>query len=386
MGSAEQKRGEWPSRDEFPVTASWAYLSHQLRGPLPARTASRLREMVDDFSSQGAKALPRWQPEAGRARGHMARLMGASASEISFARNTSDAISLVANGLALGPGDRVITNDLEYPANIYPWWNLRDRGVEVVCVASVAGRVPVEALEQELRRGAAVLALSWVEFSTGFRNDLAVIGRLCEDHGVLLVVDAVQGLGALKMDVERWRVPVVAADARKWLLGLDGLGILYCRADVRERIRVPVVGAASVQNSSDYLDYDLALLPDSRRFECGALNTPGCVALAESTELLLEVGPERIERRVLALTERLCERLNECGASVTSPRQLPEERSGIVTWRVASGRPEQLREAFERERLAVNVAADGTILASPHFYNTFEEVERAAEVSCGVSG
>ncbi len=358
------------------MTARHVYLNHSLRGPLPTRTAARLEELVADLRDDGAAALARWRPEAERARENVARLLGTSVDSVAFLRNASEAISAVANGIAWAPGDRVIVSDLEYPANVYPWMNLAGAGVEVVVVPSRDGRVELDDLDVELRRGARVLATSAVTFTTGFRIDLDTLGARCADTGTVLVVDAVQALGSVAMDVTRSRVPVVVGDGRKWLLGTDGVGILAIDPATAGELRVPTVGALSVQNASDYLDYDLTLRSDARRYESGALNTPGTVALAESTALLLEAGADRIEARILELTDHLVGRLQEAGATLRSPRERPGERSGIVACAIAPEDVPALRHRLAADRIQCRLDDTGLLCASPHFYNVEAELDR----------
>ncbi|HHT9119846.1 MAG TPA: aminotransferase class V-fold PLP-dependent enzyme [Candidatus Hypogeohydataceae bacterium YC41] len=361
-------------RKEFPVTKKYAFLDHACIGPLSRRAAENMRTFVEDMHRHGGIHEDLWIEEVEKARGLTACLLGCSKEEVSFTKNTSEGISFVANGLDWETGDNVVITQIEFPANVYSWMNLKRKGVEVRFVQEAEGRIPFEGIEAAIDDKTYVVSLSFVEFTTGFRNDLKKIGELCKEKGIIFVVDAIQGLGALRLDVKEMGIDFLAADGHKWLMAPEGAGIFYARRGALDWLKVKEVGWASVVNKEDYLSYDLTLRPDSSRFECGSLSTVCFYGLKGALELLLEAGIGPIEDRILDLTNHLCKGLTEKGYIIYSSRR-EGETSGIVSFYSDKHDNSQIWKGL-RERGIILSLRDGRLRAAPHFYNTHEEVDR----------
>jgi selenocysteine lyase/cysteine desulfurase len=364
------------TRSFFPVTRTLAYLNHAGVAPISTRVAEALTRYSAEATHRGAFDYQRsFDAEVERVRGRAARLLGSGADEIAFAKNTSEGLGLVAAGLDWQRGDRVITCDLEYPSNVYPWWSLRPRGVETVMLPGRDGRLPLESVEEALRHPRArLLSLSSVEFGSGARNDLPALGRLCRERGVLFCVDAIQSLGCFPLDVAECHVDFLAADGHKWLLSVEGCGLFFCRRALLGRLEPRVIGWRSVTNNLDFDRYHLELQPGAGRFEEGTPNTPGIFALGAAIDLLLELGVDEIGRRVLELTDLLCQGLEARGAKIASPRA-PGQASGIVAFRFRDEAPAQTAARLRAAGVFV-VARRGCVRASPHFYNSPEDLDR----------
>ena len=366
--------------EEFPIIEKCAYLNHAGIGPLPRRSAARMRMLAEWVSCSGDRHWMERQQEAERVRGLAARLLGArEVHEVAFVENTSSGLSLVAEGLAWRPGDNVVGADFEFPSNIYPWMNLAARGVEFRRAAERDGRIDPEELLSLIDDRTRMLALSWVQYASGFRSDLARLGRACRERGVLFVVDVIQGLGALGLDVERDCVDVAVASSHKWLLGAEGIGILYVSDRVVERLRPVRAGWHSVREPLQWADLDLTWGAGAKRFESGSLNVYGIVALGGSLELLLEAGAERIEPRVLDLTGRAAHGLADLGFEIVSSRA-PGETSSIITAVPPGGRDAAELTKALNEKDVVVAARAGRLRISPHLYNTESEIDRCLEV------
>jgi cysteine desulfurase/selenocysteine lyase len=366
--------------EEFPIIENCAFLNHAGGAPLPRRSATRMRMLAEWVSCTGDRFWLDRLKETERVRGLAAQLIGArEAHEVAFVENTSSGISLVAEGLDWRPGDNVVSADFEFPSNIYPWMNLAPRGVELRRAAERDGRIDPEELLSLIDGRTRMLALSWVQYASGFRSDLARLGRACRERGVLFVVDVIQGLGALPLDVEREFVDVAVASAHKWLLGPDGTGILYVSDRMVEQLRPPRAGWRSVRDQFEWTDFDLTWGEGAKRFESGTLNSYGIVALGGSLELLLEAGSERIEPWVLGLAERGAKGFQDLGFAVVSSR-VPGETSGIVTAVPPAGRDaaELARQLKEKDVMAA--ARAGRLRISPHLYNTEGEIDRCLEI------
>src|SRR5206468_3207515 len=234
------------------------------------------------------------------------------------------------------PGDNIVTAAEEYPANVYPWMNLASRGVEFRTVSSRDSRIWLDDIRAAIDSRTRLVSLSFVEYASGFRNDLDAVGALCRERGVLFVVDAIQGLGVLPLDVARTPVDALAADGHKWLLGPEGLGVFWCRRELAERLHPVGVGWHSVVGAFDFARVDFTLKPGAGRWEGGTPNVGGILALGASLGLLLEAGIDAVAERVLALTDRLCEQAARAGLTVFSSRR-PGDRSGIVSLAAPAG-------------------------------------------------
>lgn len=359
---------------EFPVAARYLYLNHAGVSPIPASSAAAGVRLLHQFRDEGAFRLRQWTELAEEARSRFARLIGASTEEIAIIKNTSEGISLVAAGFPWKEGDNLVTANVEFPANVYPWMRLASRNVEVRMVQAREGRVRTKDVIAACDGRTRVVALSSVEFANGFRNDLPRIGEFCRSRGVFFFVDAIQSLGAIPMDVEACGIDALAADGHKWMLSPEGIGGFYISREVMEMVEPLVLGWHSVRNRFDFEQYDFRLSPDARRFEPGSFNTVGLAAFGASLDLLLSTGVERIWERVLRLTEVAMDAALGEGYELLSSR-LPEERSGIVTFRVPGADSQALWKAL-LARNAVCSPRSGGIRISPHFYNTSEEIAR----------
>jgi selenocysteine lyase/cysteine desulfurase len=364
-------------RTEFPVTQRWAFFDHAAVAPLTARARHAMEAWAADLADNGDVYHGRWMKRVDEIRGLMGRLLHADPFDIAFVKNTSEGIGIVAEGLPWQAGDNLVTSEEEYPANLYPWMNLANRGVEVRHIASRGARIAVDDLRAAMDGRTRIVSLSWVEFASGFRNDLDTIGSLCRERGVLFFVDAIQGLGVFPLDVERSPIDFLAADGHKWLLGPEGAGILYVRRPLVEHLRPVGVGWNSVVGALDFSHIDFTLKPHAGRWESGSLNVAGIVGLGASVELLLGIGIEKISARAMELTDYLCAQLAEQpGLEVFSSR-LPGEASSIVSLIVPA--PAELKARCKANQIVVNHRA-GRLRVSPHFYNTTEEIDRLVEL------
>lgn len=372
-------------RDELPVTKACVYLNHAGTSPLPRRAGQRMAEFAEVSSRTGDRAWSERMREAERVRGMAARLLGAARShEVAFVENTSSALSMVAEGLDWQPGDNVVGAALEFPSNVYPWMSLAARGVEYRQAGERDGRIDPEELLSLIDDRTRMLALSWVQYASGFRSDLARLGRACRERGVLFVVDVIQGLGALRLDVERDLVDVAAGSVHKWLLGPEGLGLLYVSDRVVDRLRPVRSGWRSMREQFQWTDFGIDWNDGAKRFESGTLNIYGIAALGGSLDLFyeasIEAGIEAVERRILALADRAARGLADLGFNLVSSRE-PDETSGIITATHPDFNPSDLVRRLAGKDIIVAARA-GRFRISAHFYNTEEEIDQClAEVA-----
>jgi selenocysteine lyase/cysteine desulfurase len=363
-------------RAEFPVTRRWAFLDHAAVAPPPERARQMLCEWAADMTENGVVNESRWLKQLEEVRRLFGQLLNADPLEIAFIKNTSEGVGFIAEGFPWKAGDNVIIAEEEYPANVYPWLNLRDRGVEVRPIPSRGPRIDLDDLRKTIDSRTRIVSLSYVEFASGFRNDLEAVGSLCRKHGILFFVDAIQGLGVLPLDVKQTPIDFLAADGHKWLLGPEGAGVFWIRRELIDRLHCTSVGWNSTVGAWDFSAIDFQLKPHAGRWENGTLNVGGFLALGASLRLLMDFGLESITRRVLELTDYLCEQARAAGIEVFSSRE-PQEKSGIVSLIV----PEAKERAKQCRAAGIVVSARaGRLRVSPHFYNTPEEIDRLVNV------
>jgi cysteine desulfurase/selenocysteine lyase len=365
-------------RSLFPVTEKFIYMNHAAVSPLSKPVRDAMVGITDDVMLNGTGNYDDWYRTYELARSAAARLVNAQPHEIAFMPNTSAAISAIANGLELRSGDNIVSCEVEFPANVYPWMRLKEElGITMKLAPERDGRVDPDELISLMDDRTRIVTLSWVQFASGFRSDLARVGRECRARGVFFMVDAIQGLGALKLDVERDYVDAFAADGHKYLLGTEGAALLFVSDRVIERIKPTVLGWTSVkkydQFSHSALDYKLDYREGALRFECGSLNTVGVYGLRAALDLFLEVGPERIEEYILSLSDYLADRLRDKDYEVISPRRTGE-KSAIVCCKHRRFSAGELYGAL-RSRDIITAPRMNRLRISPHFYNTREEVD-----------
>lgn len=360
-------------RDEFPVTNNYVYLDHAGVAPVSLRVKRAVEEFVSEATEFGAFNYTSWTKRVDGIRKKSSALIGAKPEEVAFVKNTSHGISIVAQGLDWKEGDNLIVYENEFPSNIYPWLNLKKRGIEIRFVPSRNERILIEDIEGLIDSRTRLVAISSVQFSSGFRIDLKSLGELCKRKGVLFFVDAIQSLGAVPMDVEEFQIDVLAADGHKWLLSPEGAGIFYCRIEIAERINPILIGWKSVLNEFDYDDIDFRLKTSALKFEEGSLSFIGIFALGAAVDFLLEVGINRIENRVLELGYLIIKEAEKRDFRVRTPMKR-EERAGIVS--IAKNfDPIGVKDKLRDDGILVNVRG-GAIRVSPHFYNTEQDVLR----------
>lgn len=360
-------------RAEFPVTKSYIYMNHAAVAPISTAVQRAMNQQLRDVAQHGIVHSSRWENTYRRARSAAGQLINAKPSEIAFVKNTTEGIQIVANGLKWKRRDNVVITDRGFPANVYPWINLKSRGVETRFAPEIDGRIPLDTLFDLVDENTRIISISSVEFASGFRHDLTQIGEFCKKNDILFFVDAIQSLGALKLDVANAHIDFLSADAHKWLLGPEGTGIFYCAKKVMRHLHVHNLGWTSVKNASDYLTYDPTPLPNAQRFESGTLNTAGIYGLKASLDLIQKIGIENIESRIIILTDQLVAGLEEKGYQVLSSRK-PHEKSGIVSFCHAKQKLDTLFEMLIKNQVICALRGNG-IRLSPHVYNTEEEID-----------
>ena len=385
-------------RQQMPVAERWAYFDHAAVAPLSLPAARALADWSDEVTLNGDAHWSEWRKRVEPVRKNAARLLGCQSSEVAFVSNTTSGLSIIAESFPWQPGDNVVLASSEFPANRNSWRCLIPRGVEVRVVESELGSdvCEIDKLMAATDARTRIVTASWVGFMTGWRHDLDELADACHRRGILLCVDAIQGLGIIPLDLSRTPVDFLAADGHKWMLGPEGAGVMFIRQEHLERLRPTGIGPNSIAFSGSYLgsvaDYsDSAgmyrvarpmqpneMFPAARRFEGGTANAGGILALGASLELLLSFGIDAIWSRLSDVTDQLRDVLTSLGFAIRSSNS-SDRRSGIVACEVSDD---------DRRRIAATAKPVGVILNfreglmrfSPHAYTNDSDLERLRSV------
>jgi cysteine desulfurase/selenocysteine lyase len=367
-----------PYRPLFPLAERYAFFNHAGVSPVNTRAIAAMnafnertaQEPFGDFREEIEGQLR-------DLRQRIATLINArSVDEIVLMPNTATGVNTAALSLPLRPGDNVLVLDGDYPANIYPWMNLAHRGVLTKIVPAHNGGLDLDVLQSRIDSNTRVIAMSTVVFATGFRNDIEGVGRICKERGIFLAVDGIQSLGALPFDVQAANVDFLAAGSQKWLIGPIGGGFLYVRRELLDDlVPGPYVGASSVVDGANFLDYNFTLQPTAERFSLGSSGIMNQIGLRASLTLIQEVGIERIAERVLMLAGVAIGDMQERGYRLSAD-SAPEHRSGIVIVEVDD--PTLVCARLQEAGIICIPRGKGFRIA-PHFYNTEQEILRIGE-------
>ena len=359
--------------EEFPILENRIFFNHAAVAPLPLRTVRALRIWTEQAQVSVAEDWPRWAASLRRARSNAAALLHCSTDEIAFIHNTTHGLLCVANSLPWRPGDNILTAAHEFPANVYPWRSLAARGVTTRFVPESNGKFAVDDFAKQVDGRTRLISISLVQYSTGFRMPVEAISELCKQHGILLCIDAIQGLGAMPVDVSALGCDFLAADGHKWLLSAEGFGIFYVKKSILGELNQSMTGWLGRPEPGDFDDLDQPIVPSAKRFEEGSHCLSMAIALEQSTGLLLEMGEAEIWTRIQDLTGRLAEGLLSAGFELVSSRR-SGETSGIVAVRREAMDPKAWVKALEERKIFV-AARRGYLRFSPHFYNTADQVD-----------
>lgn len=358
---------------EFPIAARIAYLDHAALSPLPRSVKRTVAAFHDRRMRYGADFAAWWQ-RVEHVRSLVGERINATADEIAFTANTSMGVNLAAAAIPFEPGDNVVITDAEFPSNVYPWMNLRDKGVELRYVCCGDGQ-EVQRFEEQIDARTRAVSVSWVTAATGQRLDIAAIGTLCKRRGAYFIVDAMQGLGVLPLDVDAVQADVVVSGFFKWMLGPDGIAFVYIRRGILDQLRQPYAGWAGMEDRFNYANRRFAPVDSAARFETGNLNFSAIYGV--ETALNLVTGLEQaIRDRVLALTAYLRQGLADIPrVELLSPQQ-PDQTAGITLFTTTCDDEVMLKL---REQHVVVSYRNG-IRVSPHFYTDTTQINTLLDV------
>lgn len=378
------------SPEMFPVKRTYTYLLHCGIAPLYSKAREKEREFAEAQQNVGALLFgEKYDSTLDGLHQATATLLRTNAENIAFVKNTSEGMSMIAGGYDIAPGDQVIVYTHEYPANFYPWKLLEERGAEVVLLPddrSLSSGLPtswsLSDLEGLITKKTKIVAVSHVQFTSGFAADLVALGDLCASHGIDLVVDVAQSLGALPVYPEEMKIAAVASSGWKWLLGPIGTGLMYTSPEIREKLAPVMSGAELMRQGTDYLDHSWNPHPSAKRFEYSTSPLSLAAALEVCVrDIPLRYGVENIRQELFKLQQLAVGLID---LNLYSPLVHPEEnRSGILSVICKRKKPEKVVHDL-LERNIVCSARGGYVRLAPHFYNTEEEIAETVAALNGV--
>jgi selenocysteine lyase/cysteine desulfurase len=352
------------------------YFNHAAIGPWSSLVLDRINEYAYQRSLskiENYQSLIRWSKSA---KEKLGKLIGASSDRIAWVDNVSNGTNIIAQGLDWKTGDRILLNDIEFPSNVYPFMNLKKLGVEIDFAKSRNGIVDVEDLETLITPKTKLISISLVQFLSGYRADINAIGELCKTHGIIFAVDAIQGTGAVQIDVGKSNIDFLTGGSQKWLMSSQGLSYIYITEKLQSRIDQKFVGWASIKNAWSLLEYELTFRDSADRFQNGTVNALGVAIFEASLSMFNQFGIENIESRVLENSDYFIKKLADLGLEPILKNVKEKNIAGIISFK--HEKSQEIFELLEKRKITVAVR-EGMIRFSPHFYNTIEDIQEAVD-------
>lgn len=366
-------------RDSFPAARKFTYLNTAAIGPMPTVALEAVTAQLAEVVNSGSDNIREWLKTKERVRELVASMLGVRANDIAWTRNTSDGFCAAAAGMTWRSGDNIVSFANEFPANFYPWRTVRDRfGVELRLCLERNGRVDIEELCSMIDDRTRLVSVSAVQYASGHLLDLERIGRAVRRRDALFAVDIIQAFGAMPIDLPGQYVDIAAGAGYKWLCAPEGCGIFYLNERASQRIKPGAYGWTAVEEAWDFADREQAFRGGASVWETGMGGTALLCGLEASLRLLISAGLERIAAYLRELTDFLCEIIPASRYEIVSPRS-EMERSQIVSLRPVNGMTaDEIEVHLAREQVNVSSRA-GSIRVAPHFFNSFEDIERFAD-------
>lgn len=360
---------------EFDLEDGLSYLNHAAVAPWPKRTCDAVTAFAQENATRGATDYPHWMQTEQALREKLQWLINApSVDDIALLKNTSEALSVVAYGIDWQSGDNVVFAQQEFPSNRVVWESLAQFGVEIRRVDIYSTEAPEQALIDAMDSNTRLLSTSSVHYADGLQMRLQELSAACKKHQALFCVDAIQSIGVMPFDVQVIDADFVMADGHKWMLGPEGLAVFYCRAELREQLKLSQYGWHMLADSSDYNSLDWEVSPTATRFECGSPNMLACYALNSSLSLLQEIGMDQVWQAIQDNVDYLRTALGEiAGVQIHSPDQRP---SGMLNFSIDGVDSRELQQALMQNKVICAHRSQG-VRFSPHFYTDQQCLDRA---------
>ncbi len=361
------------ARSYFPyLNNGIVYFNHASTGPISKVVRERIENFLKERSEEKIDDYHEFKDVADETKIMIAETINCLSDRIAFLDNTTNGMIWIASGIEWKPGDRIILNDVEFPANVLPFLQLKEKGVVVDFIKSTNGIVTAEEIIDAIQPRTKLISISFVQFLSGYRVDLEKIGKACKEKRIIFSVDAIQGLGAVRLDVEKYNIDFLANGTQKWLLGLQGLAFIYVRKELQNMMKSAPIGWLSVKDAWNLLEFDLTTKETAERFQPGTLNNLGIYGFNASMKLFQEFGFDEIEKQVLSNSKYFIYELANIGYK-SALHSLPEKHlSGIVSFKTENG--QKILDHLIQKKIVCSLR-EGYIRFAPHFYNTKQEID-----------
>jgi len=361
-------------RELFPhIKKGKIYFNHAATGPFSKNVLSIVNDYLIQRSETNIDNFPELIKVISETKNYLCQMLNCSAYRIAFVDNTSNGLNVLAQGMKWKKGDTIILNDIEFPANVYPFLNLEKDGVRVEFVKSRNGMVTAEDIINAVKPSTKLISISFVQFLSGYRVELEKIGNICREKGIVFSVDAIQGLGAFMLDVEKNKIDFISCGTAKWLLGMQGLAFIYVSEKLQQMLQPKYVGWLSVEDAWNILDFNLKLKSDADAFQGGTINSLGVFGLLPSLKLFADFGYKNVEERILDNSTHFTKRLLEIGIHPILENCEKENLSGIISFK--HDKALHILDELSKKEIYCSVR-EGMVRLSPHFYNTLEEIDK----------
>ncbi len=359
--------------EDFPhLKSDHIYFNHASCAPMNNSVKTVLKDLIRKKTSNVINDYPTLVTISAETKKLIAELINCTSDRIAFTDNTTNGLNILAQSMNWKKGDRVLLNDAEFPANVYPFLNLRRNGIEVDFINSKDCIVTAEDIINSIKPGTKLISVSQVQFLSGYRVDLETVGKYCSKNDIIFSVDSAQGLGAVTLDVEKFNIDFLSCGTQKWLLGLEGFAFIYVNKKLQDKMNVANAGWLAVKDAWNLLDYNLEFRNSASRFQGGTINTFGVYALHASLNLIKKYGFKEIEGYVILNSEYFINCLKDLGFEPILKNTDKKYLSGIVSFKSQNG--EEIFNYLSVKNIVCSLR-ENHIRFSPHFYNTKQEIE-----------
>jgi selenocysteine lyase/cysteine desulfurase len=360
------------ARSYFPYLSNGIIdFNHASTAPISIKVKERIEYFLKERSEEKIDDYYAFKDVADETKEMIGEMINCSADRIAFLDNTTNGIIWLAQGIDWKAGDRIILNDVEFPANVYPFLQLKEKGVEIDFIKSKNGIVTAEEVINAIKPETKLISISFVQFLSGYKVDLEKIGKVCKELEIFFSVDAIQGLGAVRLDVKKFNIDFLASGTQKWLLGLQGLAFIYVRKELQDKMNSAPIGWLAVRDAWDLLSFNLTTKETAERFQPGTLNNLGIYAFNSSMKLFKEFGFDEIEKQILSNSGYFINKLAEIGYKSPLFSLSEKHLSGIVSFKNENA--QRIFDHLSQKKIICSLR-EGYIRFAPHFYNTKQEI------------
>jgi selenocysteine lyase/cysteine desulfurase len=370
-----------PMHRYFDINPSIIHLNHAAIAPWPLPVRDAVFKFTEENTQIGSTHYPAWLEVERSLRRQLATLVNApSEHDIALLKSTSEALSVVAHGLEWKPGDNVVTSNEEFPSNRIVWESLKPSGVTLIEVDLGKESSPEQALISACNEQTRLLTISSIQYTSGTRVDLELLGNYCKQHNILFCIDAIQSIGALTTDVQKINADFLMADGHKWMMGPEGVALFYCRKQHIPCLKLHQYGWHMIEHAEDFSRKDWQPANSARRFECGSPNMLGIHALQAATSLILDIGMAQIEKYLLENIRYLFEQLEHSEYLECLTSRQEGKFGGIVVFKHRTESSESLYKYLMKKGVLCALRGGG-VRFSPHFYTPKESIAKAVSLA-----